>query len=164
MGSVNLWNGNFFLCQAVVSLPGDGFPLQFNLYFNGESTADGPFGLKWRNTYQMRLNVNLTDRVGLESANGTLYYYYPRGSGYIAAPGAPGAPGDLMRNPDGTYQIVTYDDHVVYRFDKDGAWTQKFDPVTGATQTIAYQDGNVIVTDGFGRSLTIETKGTVPAP
>src|SRR5260221_9604248 len=64
VGSVNLWNGNFFLCQAVVSLPGDGFPLQFNLYFIGESTADGPFGVKWSNTYQITLNGNLMDNVG----------------------------------------------------------------------------------------------------
>jgi RHS repeat-associated protein len=152
---VNTATGNFFHSEEDLSITTRSIPIEFVRHYNSKSTSDGPLGVGWTHSY----NIKLTDTGNLISVrwgDSKTDYWNPDGAGgYV--PNTVGLYDKLENN--GGYWVLTKKNLDVYTFDQDG----KLHTITdknGNAVTLSYNyspvpDYVTEITDSAGRTLSL---------
>jgi len=144
---INLANGNVYIPDGDLSVPGLGGGLALGRSWNGilpasQSTFNtGIFGLHWRSNYE--------ERVFLGSDN---YIKYQRGDGSFWSFGYDSAGTYLAAAPSNDASKLTFDD-------TNHLWTLTFQ--SGAKRTFDYNSGSLLtIVDRNGNTTTLTRDGT----
>ncbi|QKI81650.1 DNRLRE domain-containing protein [Kroppenstedtia eburnea] len=161
VSNVNTYNGNFFLPETDVSIPGRGIPASVERAYNSRAANSGIFGTGWTSNLEQKLTDN-TEPKTTDHENGPILYTDPDGTPHTFAPnwdgGTYSAPGgvylELEKKSDGTY-ILEDTDQTKYQFNTSGRLTSITDANNNKT-TIGYTGSNpTSITDASGRKVTL---------
>jgi YD repeat-containing protein len=165
--NVNTYNGNFYLPQTDVQIPGRGVPATVDRHYNSRSTFSGIFGYGWTSNIEQRLIDSGNGPIQYIDEDGTVHSFTPNGDGTYKTSAVLQL--ELVKNGDGTYDLTTAD-QTKYHFNTSGKLVQITDSNNNTT-TITYTGSNpTTITDASGRQVTLTfdannrvTKVTDPA-
>ena len=148
---VNTWSGNYTNEVTDLTLPGRGLPFAFTRQYNSLSTADGPLGPGWTDSYAASLTLNPDSSITFQTEAGSELPYQPDGSGGFVSPAGAFS---VLAPVAGGY-TVTRKDGLVYSFDGTGRLTGEADR-NGNAIAFAYTNGDLTgISDTVGRALSL---------
>jgi YD repeat-containing protein len=122
--------------------------------YNSNDASAGYFGVGWRSSLDVRLQLNTDQSVDLINADGRRDRYFLGSDGSYRAPD--GLNSTLAKAAD--HYTLTQPSHASYRFDLNGKLTQILDDANANPITFRYSSSTgdpVGIDDSFGHTLTI---------
>lgn len=168
---INLTNGNTFIQENDVKLPGLGGGLNLQRTWNStwpasiSSLATGMFGLNWRSTYEERVFAGTSEYTGYMvylQADGSFWVFASNGSTWkVASPANRIA--TLTQNGTQSWTLAFQNGETRVFSYASGSLTSVVDR-NGNTTQLSYDGSNrlVTVTDPAARHLTFTYGGTNP--
>jgi len=157
---INLTNGNTYIQEMDVRLPGLGGGLSLERTWNSiwpaieSSLQTGMFGLNWRSTYEERIFSGSGSSVNYmvySKSDGGLWYFGPNiGSNWKLA------------SPANTTATLTLNGTTSWTITFQNGEQRTFDYTSGALKTITDRNGNAtqLTYDGIGRLTTVTDRAS----
>lgn len=151
---VNTGIGNYIYWYQDIQVPALGPDVIIERWFNGQSRYDGPFGIGWTYSYDIRLSEVdnlLFSGVQVQYPDGHTANFDSDGAGGFTSPDATY---DSLTKEGGEY-VLTMKDQTVYRFDVDGRLLSIADQDDNRI-TFSYTGEDLAqIVDASGRTITL---------
>ena len=156
--NVNVYNGNFVLSEADVTLPGRGVPIRVARTYNSRviSPAAYPYGYGW--TYDAARHINYMDggAITYTTDSGNKYVFVKNANGIYESPAGTGV---TLTVESGVY-VITEPSGVKYSFNNNGRLYNTADLSGNITAITFHTDGTIhTITDPSGRSAAFSYTG-----
>jgi YD repeat-containing protein len=151
--NVNVYNGNYVLSEADVTLPGRGVPITVTRAYNSRafSPAAYPYGYGW--TLDVARHINYTDdgAITYTTEDGNKYVFVKNTSGNYDSPAGVSL---VFAKESGIY-VITDPSGIKYYFNNNGKLYNTVDTSNNIT-TISYNANGTIntITDPSGRLVS----------
>ncbi|SEN50187.1 DNRLRE domain-containing protein, partial [Lihuaxuella thermophila] len=150
--NVNTYNGNFYLPESDLNIPGRGIPASVSRAYNSRANTSGLFGYGWTSNIEQHLYDSGDGPIQYKDADGTLHSFTPNGDGTYDTSQVLQL--ELKKNADGTYTLTDASQNQ-YIFTTTGYIWKMIDPNENTT-TINYSGALPIrITDASNRISTI---------
>ncbi|SFS76370.1 DNRLRE domain-containing protein [Marininema halotolerans] len=147
--NVNTYNGNFFVPETDINVPGRGVAGEISRSYNSRANQAGIFGYGWTSNLEQRLTDSGDGPIRYTDGDGTVHVFALKSDGSYVSP--PGLNYDLEKSGS-DYNLTTPDDTVL-QFDSTGHLVKITDSNKNV-MSIQYTDGTpTTITDASGRTI-----------
>jgi RHS repeat-associated protein len=152
---VNITNGNMYLQQTDHVLPGPGYAININRFYNSISNRIGLFGRGWSTPYDEALKVFSSTTLRYYSSDGQATYFTRSGSSGPFLPMETDFYGQIIQNADGSYTL-TFTNGLSRKFNSSGQLISLTDRIGNITQLNYDAAGKLIsIIDPVNRVLNV---------